>query len=498
MRKTNGKLSVIENVEDFSLREMAAPIFRRRKLLIIAFLCSFAVFTVMGLFLFYKFRSEMAILVNRQRADSLVTIGTPNQTITEPVPVAEEEINSEAELLVSRDLLEKVVVQNHLQDRESSFLDNFLPKQDEARRIASAVDTLARKIKVRPSTKANIINVSYSSSDAQTSYAVLNSLANLYMEKHTAVHRPPGSYDFFSTETEKYKKALDDSEFRLRSFARTPSGAAPDLQRADIDLQLAGSIGQYHTTQEQIAADEHRISNDLEQMKATPQRSTTQIASSPADLLLQQVGESLLAAETKRTQLLAKYDPSYPLVQEADQEVALAESAFEKAQSTKYVTENTNVDPTYELLREDLAKAQTDLAAERAKLDANKASIASMQSQLVQIAEAGLNQSDLQRDQKTNEENYLLYLSKREQEKTSDALDKTRIENVAIASPPSIPVLPILSAGVVTLLALIAAAILSIGWVYLIDYLDSSFRTPAEIIDILDIPVVISIPKKTA
>jgi uncharacterized protein involved in exopolysaccharide biosynthesis len=498
MQNKNTGTLISARMEDFSLREMAAPIFRRKKILIVTLLCSFVLFTAIGLLIFYKFKSQMAILVNRERADSVVTIGTPNQTITEPVPVSEEEINSEAELLLSRDLLEKVVIENHLQDQEPSFLDRFLPKQDEARRIANEVEILAHKIKVRPSTKANIINVSYSSRDAQTSYAVLTSLANLYMEKHAAVHRPPGSYDFFSAETAKYKKALDDSESRLRSFVRTTGGAAPDLERADLDLQLAGSIAQYHTTQQDIAADERRVANDLEQMKSTPQRSATQVSSSPADLLLQQLGASLLAVETKRTQLLMKYDANYPLVQEADQELALARSAFEKAQSTKYVTENTNADATYELLREDLAKSQSDLAAQRARLAANKASIDSMQSQMVRIAEAGLDQSDLLRDQKANEENFLLYLSKREQERTSDALDKTRIENVAIATPPSIPVLPILSPAMVILLALIAALLVSTAWIYLMDYMDSSFHTPAQVIDIMGIPVVIAVSKKTA
>ena len=38
--------------------------------------------------------------------------------------------------------------------------------------------------------------------------------------------------------------------------------------------------------------------------------------------------------------------------------------------------------------------------------------------------------------------NYLLYLSKREQERTSDALDEKRISNVAIAVPPVLPILP--------------------------------------------------------
>jgi uncharacterized protein involved in exopolysaccharide biosynthesis len=240
------------------------------------------------------------------------------------------------------------------------------------------------------------------------------------------------------------------------------------------------------------------VANDLEQMKSTPQRSATQVSSSPADLLLQQLGASLLAVETKRTQLLMKYDDNYPLVKEADQELALARSAFEKAQSTKYVTENTNADATFELLREDLAKSQSDLAAQRARLAANKASIDSMQSQMVRIAEAGLDQSDLLRDQKANEENFLLYLSKREQERTSDALDKTRIENVAIATPPSIPVLPILSPAMVILLALIAALLVSTAWIYLMDYMDSSFHTPAQVIDIMGIPVVIAVSKKTA
>jgi uncharacterized protein involved in exopolysaccharide biosynthesis len=498
MPKTNTRHSINEEAEDFSLRELAAPLFRRKKLLIITLLVVFAGITPIGLLLFYKFRSQMAILVNRERVDSLVTAGASNQTITQPVAVAEEEINSEAELLVSQDILEKVVLANHLQDHDASFLDNFLPKRDEAHDVAEAVKTLARKIKVRPSTKANIIDVSYSTHDPKLSYAVLTSLGNLYLEKHAEVHRPAGSYEFFSGETERYKKALEESESRLRDFAKTPGAFAPDLQRTDLDLQLANFIGQMHTTEQAIAADEKRIQNDQQQMKITPQRSTTQLASSPADLLLQQLGASLLAAETKRSQLLLKYDPSYPLVQEADRELAETKAAFEKAEQTKYVTENSNVDPTYELLREDLAKSQADLAAQQASLAANKSSIASMQSQMIQLAEKGLDQTDLVREQKANEENYLLYLSKREQERTSDALDKTRIENVAIAIPPSIPVLPVLSPFSVILLAFVAAVFVSIAAVYVVDYFDSSFHTPAEIVDILGIPVVVSISKRTA
>jgi uncharacterized protein involved in exopolysaccharide biosynthesis len=496
MHTSTVRRTVQQDPEEFSLRALAAPLFRRAKLMTVTALCAFAVLLPVGLHFLYKFRSNMSVLVNRERVDSPVTSGVPNQTITEPIEVGEEEINSEAELLLSEDLLEKVVVANKLQDRERGWLDSILPGRDQSYYIARAVKTLAHKLKVRPSTKANIINVSYSSDDPKLSYAVLDSLASLYMEKHAAVHRPPGSYEFFARETERYKKALDESENRLREFLRNPDSQAPDLERTDLDLQLANSIGQLHTTEQAIAADQKRMGSDFEQMRVTPQRSTALVASSPPDLLLQQLGASVLAAQTKRTQLLLKYDPSYPLVQEADQELTEANSAFEKAEKTKYVTENTNADPTYELLREDLAKTQADLAAQQASLAANKASIQSMQSKMTALGERNIDQADLVRDQKANEENYLLYLSKREQARTSDALDQTKIENVAIAIPPSIPVLPILSPLAVILLSFAVAGFIAVGTAYTVDYLDSSFHSPAEVIDTLGIPVVVAMPKR--
>jgi uncharacterized protein involved in exopolysaccharide biosynthesis len=483
--------------QGISLRDLLAPLFRQKRILIITLVAAFVVLVPLGLLFLYKYKSQMGILVNRERVDSPVTTGVPNQTITEQIAVAEEEINSEAELLLSQDILEKVVIANHLQDR-TSWLSNILPWHDESYRIAQAVKTLARKIKVRPSTKANIIDVSYSSHDPKLSYSVLNSLAGFYLEKHAEVHRPQGSYDFFAAQTNSYKKALDDSEAKLRTFVQTSGGAAPDVERTDLDQQLTGAIGQMHATQQAIAADEMRIRSDQGQMKTISPRVTTQSSSAPPDMLLQNLGTALLAAETKRTQLLLKYDPSYPMVKEADQEVAQARAAFEKAENTKYVTEATNIDPTYELLREDLAKAQADLAAQKASLAANRASINNLQSQMTELAEKNLDLTDLTRDQKSNEENYLLYLAKREQARTTDALDKTQIENVDIAIPPTIPVLPVMSPVMVVLLALLLAAFLSTMTAYAFDYFDSSFHSPAEVVDMLGIPVVIPMSKKTA
>ena len=206
--------------------------------------------------------------------------------------LTDQEVNSEAELLKSRDLLEKVVLANGIQNAHGSpFLVELpSPRETEADRVARAVRTLAKQIEVETPSKTNLIEVTYSSSDPALAYGVLNSLSNLYLEKHAAVHRPPGSYQFFAQQAQNYKTALEDSEARLRAFGQTQGVADPDDERTDMAMQLAAAVGESHTIEQAIAADEQRIRSDQEQMKVTPQRSPTKQETEAANFLLQNLG----------------------------------------------------------------------------------------------------------------------------------------------------------------------------------------------------------------
>ncbi len=498
MAETNRQFVMGQGPGTLSLRDLVAPLFRRKTIAITTFLILLVVLTLAGALLPQTFRSQMAVLVNRERLDPLVTTEQTTQIPANSASeVTVEEINSEAELLKSQDVLQKVVEATGLY-KHASLLDQLFPKRDEAQSVERAVKNLAKAIKVENKTNSNLIQVSYSSSDPQTSYAVLHSLGTFYLEKHVAVHRPPGSYQFFAQETKKYQDALHGSEVNLRNFSRQQGVAAPDIERSDLAEQVTTLIGQLQNVKQAVAADENRIRNDQTQMNVTPQRATTQQASTPADKLLDDLGVNLLAAQTKRTQLALKFDPQYPLVLEADQEVAQAKAAIADAEKTKYVSQTTDRDPTYELLREDLAKTKADLAGQRAGETALEHGIQSLQSQMVDLDQKALTQQDLLREAKANEDSYLLYLSKREQERTSDALDETRIGNVAIAVPPAIPALPVYSTRFVLVVAFGVALFLGAAAAYTVDYFDSSFHTPAQVIDILGIPLVVAVSRKTA
>jgi|HubBroStandDraft_1064217.scaffolds.fasta_scaffold00802_10 uncharacterized protein involved in exopolysaccharide biosynthesis len=501
MRETNVQMVVANRgLADLSVRDFVMPAFRRKRLLILTFVSVLGAVILLALVLGPAYSSRMEILVNRERLDPLVSTEQTTQLITSgDNPVTPEEINSEVELLSSRDVLEQVVLANGLEKPQGfSLVDLLRPGQTKEDRIARAVKNLAKKLSIDNIKNSNLIEITYKSPDPQLSYGVLKSLGDLYVAKHVAVHRPAGSYEFFAEETQKYHDELENAEQKLREFGLQNAVAAPDEQRTDLSTQVADSVGLVHLAEQSIAADEERIKDDREQMTSTPQRLTTLQASAANEKLISDSRAALLAAQNKRTQLALKYDDDYPLVREVDQEIAEDQAAVAQAEQKRYVSETTNYDPTYELLREDIAKSEADLSAQRATLAATKRSVQNIRGEMVKLDQLSLSQQDLQREAKAAETNYLLYLAKREQERTSNALDVTRIANVAIAVPPSIPALPVFSWPMIVLIGLGSATVLGLGAAYTADYLDPSFHTPSQVIEILGIQVVAAIPERTA
>ena len=122
--------------------------------------------------------------------------------------------------------------------------------------------------------------------------------------------------------------------------------------------------------------------------------------------------------------------------------------------------------------------------------DAEAGLLASGVTQIVKPASQSLDEAELEHEAKLDEQNYLLYLSKRAQERAS-TFD-------AIAVPPATPMLPAHRSASIFLFAFAIAALVSLPTAYIIHYFDPFFHTPAEVIELLGIPVVVAVPKWTA
>lgn len=484
-----------------TLRDILMPIFRRRRLMALSFCCVFVSITVFAwTWVARYYVSKMQVLVEQDRSDPAISTAQNAAMATNKV-LTTDQVSTEMALLQGQDMLRSVAKTCGLSDRPSA-MDVFLPRDPalrSAQKLENAATGLAKSLAVEVEKSSDVINVKYGKvGEPETPACVLQTLGKLYLAKHLQLRRPAGASEFFAQQTQEYKDALSQAEARLVNFSHEMGVAAPDELRSHLSEQVANSEAALVQAREEASADVQRIYAEERQLESTPSRSPAQEVSNSANLLLEQLGSSLLAAQEKRTQLLAKYEPTYPLVREADQEIAQAQAAIEQAEKAKYVNQTTDRDPTYELLRQDLAKTQADLASQKALATATSESIHTMKLQMVDLDQKAVEQAALMREVKADEGNYLLYLNKREQQRSSDVLDAKRIADVAIAVPPVVPSLPAHSPVLVTIIGFVLAVFVSVAAVFTMEYLDGSFRTPAEVAEVLNMPVLASVPRRVA
>jgi succinoglycan biosynthesis transport protein ExoP len=483
-----------------TVRDMLAPLFRHRRAVLLTFGLIFTLAVIVAwAWADSYYIATMQVVVGRDRSDPAVTSqqsGSAGNNV-----VTTDDVASEVALLQGRDILREVAQTCSIVS-EDSFWNPFEPRDPElkkAARLERATKALARKLKVEAQKTSHVIDIRYGKSGPpETPACVLQNLGKLYLEKHLRLQRPAGAYDFFAQQTDRYQSALAVSEKRLEDFSKARRVAAPEVMRAETAQQLVTARTNLYTARQAIAADEQRIENIRNQMAQTPSRSSTSEATLSAGSLVDQLQASLLALQLKRTELLTSYHPSYPLVKECEQEITETTDAIARAEQASHLNKTTDRDPTFEYLRQDRAKTEADLASERATAEALVATINGMQNEVVSLDSETVKQGSLLREAKANEGNYLLYLNKREQERTSDALDEKRMANVAIAVPAYVPALPAYSPLLVTMVGFFAAGLAGIGAGYLAEFVDQSFRTPDEVTNLLKISVLAAVPRQAA
>jgi uncharacterized protein involved in exopolysaccharide biosynthesis len=489
-----------------TLRDLVAPVFRRRRLVAISFVAIFLCAIVAASLLPAEYQAQMKILVKRERADPMATPDQPAlaQSASE---LTEEELNSEVELLKGRDLLEKVAVTCGLPPSgaepiwarvlRSLEADATASGSGREREVSLAVRALEKKLRVETIKKTNLIQATYESPDPRFAARVLNVLAGLYLEKHLAVHRPSGALEFFHQETERYREQLTSAERREGDASRGEGVVSASLEKEIAVRKLADFDAELRVTQTAIVEARKRIQDLESQLAGTLARRITQIRTSPNSALLQELKSTLLNLELKRTDLLEKFDPSYRLVREAEQQIAQARAAIEAAERAPLHEDTTDPDPTHDWLRAETAKSRAELAALEARAAATAGVVRAYREKAQRLEQQGTVQEDLTRDVKVAEGNYLLYLRKEEEARISDALDRRRILNVAVAEAATVPLLPSRSPMLPTLLlGWLLASFVSFGLAFVADYLDPCLRTPGELRALLDLPVLAAVPKE--
>jgi uncharacterized protein involved in exopolysaccharide biosynthesis len=472
--------------------------FRHKQKMIVCF-CAIVVGAILvSIIMPPTYKAHTKLLLKRERVDPVISPGQEAPVMMQN-EISEEELNSEVELLESDDVLRQVVVNCGLQNRRPSIWQRLgLQKSDPQEDIAKATTQLRAELQVSAIAKTNLISLSYSSDDPKKAANVLKNIDEIYITSNAEVHRPHGQYKFFEQEAERYQSELKDAEQQLKQFAAESGGVAPQIARDNTLAKLSEFTGSLEQTRAEMAATEQKIQTLEKQSDQLPSRITTQLREADDASVLQGLKGTLMTLELKRTELLTKYQPTYPLVLEVEKEIADTRQSIDN-ESTKPVKEQTtDSNPSYQYVSTELLKAKADFSAEQARAAATQTIVAMYRQQAEELEQKGIIHQDLVRAQKASEDNFLLYQKKREEARLSDALDARRILNVVVVEQAFVPVLPASSPWAIIGFGLIIAMLASVGVALGADYLDPSLRTPSEVVNELNVALLAAVPYQRA
>jgi uncharacterized protein involved in exopolysaccharide biosynthesis len=434
-----------------------------------------------------RYESHFKVLLRRGRFDPIVSSQPPSAMDFTRPDITEEEVNSEVELLRDEDLLKQVVEMAGLVPANTANAERTAAIEHAARKLARGLAVEALK-------KSNLIQVSYKDTSPERAACILSALSTLYVRRHTILQRPRGEIQFFDQQTSEYEKRLHQSEAELVRFTRARGVASAALER-DIALQKLGEAdAAYRQIDQDRVETERRIASLREQLKSFPSRSVTLKRWADNPQVLEKMKTRLLELLLKRSELLSRYEPSYRLVQEVEQEIAETRASIAAEALTPVRDETTDKDPNYEWARMEMEKAQVQWDGLRARQSDASTQVATLRAFAQQMQSDSVDQQDLMRTAKAEEDNYLLYLRKREEARIGDALDERRILNVAIVEPPEAPALPAHSVFLYFLLAFGLATVFSVGLAFTMEYFDPTIRTPDEAHGLLEVPVLAWLP----
>lgn len=209
---------------------------------------------------------------------------------------------------------------------------------------------------------------------------------------------------------------------------------------------------------------------------------------------IEEIDKQIAAAETKKAELLVKYQPEYPEVKKTDAIIATLKSNREKVRqevSTKIESEGVKLEKNAEREVLNGLRAQLDAAQNReAQLSSaymREAASANVQGQ----AETKL--TTLKREIETNRGLLDTYTQRQKEQEL--VITSSRPDNIKISTPAQTPVSPIgpqRNRNIIVAFLISLAA--GIGLAFLLDYLDDSIKSSDDVGRHLGLPTLALIP----
>jgi uncharacterized protein involved in exopolysaccharide biosynthesis len=425
--------------------------------------------------------------------------------------VRDNVINTEIEILTSHDLAFDVV--------RKMGVRTILPQSQGAVSPSDAAGVICEGLQVTTGQSSNVIYVSYSNPHPELSRRILSEVIDRYFQRHLEVHRSAAAFEVVTSQVDTSRKSLNQTEDELNRL-RTSTGV----------MSLADAIGaltsQRTLTQEELLKTRAALAEKLATYNETeniPLVNGTEgfelRPTEPPQAPKNGIGDSLDRANEVPAYVMAEYRSIHEILsflrkREIDLRIRFKSGnrllELNQQQILSNDARRTDLEQKYAGLLDESEKITAgdqepgkQRILEKAALAASHAKIEVLTAHLIEIATqfsreyaVGVRIEELVRKRDIEATDLRMLETHLKNAKIDQALDPSRMPNIAIVQQPSEPVEVIDPATKKIVIGLAASGIgLGLGIAFIIELLfDRRIRRPIEIQSRLQIPLLLSIP----
>jgi polysaccharide biosynthesis transport protein len=436
------------------------------------------------------YQSEAKLLVRYVMERSAVD-GLDSQIKT-PSPENHTLINSEVEILTSEDLIRQVA--------ETLGVDRFASGPESDAKIEQAIEAINRALNVSVVKDTNIISVAFTSGNPKLPMPVVQELVKRYFDKHLAVHRSTGAFDFVRKETANLKNQLAETEAELKKLRDSTGIISLTEAKTDIAAEIGKTQQELDSAISDLAAQRARL-KDLGKSLALPETKVSQAPAQPVsgDVLEQYKSLTARLTDLQRAEnaLLLKYTPGSPMVKVKAAQVAELEKQRSDLEKGYPALLNTAAaaSVTGEGAGADITGERANVAGLESKVDALKTRMESLQTRSQAISEVAPRFEELERKEQIEETNYRASEASLEKAQIDETLDPSRMPNISIVQAPS-PATKVKRNIAKAVMGIAGGGLaVGLGIMLLIELiLDQSIKRSVELENRLQIPLLLTIP----
>ena len=470
------------------LRDFLTVLFKRKRLIVFTFVTIVATVTVVSFMLPPTYEAEARLLVRVGRENVYrPEVGTNQSQVLSFNN--EEVINSETNILTSRDLAAKVISSLTV---EQLYPDLAKTPPRRGTPLDAAVTRFGEALAVEGIRKSNVIGIRLQHEDPRMAARSLNLLVDYFKEKHLQAYSDPQS-SYLKEQLAAYEKLLKQSQDRLEAFKQENGVFSLAEQRTLLLTQRAQLDSSLKATQSQITELQNRISS-VRRLLETVSPDVPLSTETERYRSIDDAKSQLLALQLKEQDLLRKFTEGNQFVVSVRREMEIVRTFISRQEQEIRGRRQTGQNVVYLDLEREMNRLQAELPSQQARAASLGRQIGQLDLQIPALDMTEMTLENLRREVAVSDRNYRTYLEKVEDARILEDLNRQKSANISVIQQATIPVDPVRPRKLLNIiLGLFLGALAGLGIAFVAELSAQGFSTPGSVERALGLPVLTTI-----